>query len=94
MICPRITKCGHIYCWPCILHYLDYESKRNWKKCPLCSDPIKSGDLKNVKIKTDNYFKDGQEITFDLMVRQKVNCLVKNKYQESLILQKVAEIDE
>ena len=19
MVCPRITKCGHIYCWPCIL---------------------------------------------------------------------------
>lgn len=19
MTCPRITKCGHIYCWPCIL---------------------------------------------------------------------------
>jgi hypothetical protein len=25
MIAPRITKCGHIYCWPCVLQYLAYD---------------------------------------------------------------------
>lgn len=24
MVCPRITKCGHVYCWTCILQYLEY----------------------------------------------------------------------
>lgn len=51
MVCPRITKCGHIYCWACILSYLNYEKKREWKKCPLCADSIYPRDLKNVVIR-------------------------------------------
>lgn len=40
MIAPRVTKCGHIFCWPCLLQYLDYDRVNSWKKCPLCSEPI------------------------------------------------------
>ncbi|KAI8643066.1 hypothetical protein BD408DRAFT_451407 [Parasitella parasitica] len=47
----RVTKCGHIYCLPCILHYLALrESKRNWRKCPICWDSIYEADLKPVRI--------------------------------------------
>ena len=50
MICPRITKCGHVFCWPCILQYLEFEKEHNWKRCPLCFDPVYKLDLKNVII--------------------------------------------
>ncbi|EPB83462.1 hypothetical protein HMPREF1544_09790 [Mucor circinelloides 1006PhL] len=47
----RVTKCGHIYCLPCILHYLELrESKKNWRKCPICWDSIYEADLKPVRI--------------------------------------------
>ena len=91
MICPRITKCGHIYCWPCILSYLDYQTTRNWKKCPLCSDSIYARDLKNVIIQQSSSYKEGQKIIFDLMVRSRENNLVKNKYTEDQILKKYEE---
>ena len=29
----KITKCGHIYCWPCILHYLSLGEKK-WAQVP------------------------------------------------------------
>ncbi|CEP17430.1 hypothetical protein [Parasitella parasitica] len=47
----RVTKCGHIYCLPCILHYLELrETKKNWRKCPICWDSIYEADLKPVRI--------------------------------------------
>jgi hypothetical protein len=38
LIAPVISRCGHIFCWPCILHYLLYSSDNegeDWRKCPL-----------------------------------------------------------
>ncbi|OBZ83279.1 putative RING finger protein P8B7.23 [Choanephora cucurbitarum] len=48
----RVTKCGHIYCYPCILHYLELREnpKRLWRKCPICWDSIYEADLKSVRI--------------------------------------------
>ena len=81
MIVPRITKCGHIYCWPCVLQYLAYnkDPSRSWKRCPLCNDPIYKNELKNVQIVQSQYYKEGQAMTFNLMVRSKGNIIVKDK---------------
>ncbi|KAI8085864.1 uncharacterized protein B0P05DRAFT_534029 [Gilbertella persicaria] len=48
----RVTKCGHIYCYACILHYLELREnpKRLWRKCPICWDSIYEADLKPVRI--------------------------------------------
>ena len=85
MVCPRITKCGHVFCWTCMLQYLDYEKQRNWKRCPLCFDSVYRLDLKNVDILQSRQFRAGQTISFDLMVRAKGNTLAKNKRIESEI---------
>lgn len=84
MVCPRITKCGHIYCWPCMLQYLDFEKERNWKRCPLCFDGVYQLDLKPVQIYQSTHYKPSEKITFNLMVRNKNSTLVKDKYIESL----------
>lgn len=84
MVCPRITKCGHIYCWPCVLQYLDFEKDYNWKRCPLCFDPVYQLDLKNVVIRQNKYYKAGNTMKFDLMVRSKGGTIAKNKHLESL----------
>lgn len=44
-VAARITKCAHVYCWSCILHYLSL-SDRSWAKCPICFDAIAESDLK------------------------------------------------
>jgi hypothetical protein len=82
MVAPRITKCGHIYCWPCVLQYLAYNkesTQRAWKRCPLCNDPIYKQDLKNVQIVQNHYYKEGDRMRFNLMVRSKGNIIVKDK---------------
>ncbi|RKP34337.1 hypothetical protein BJ085DRAFT_24563, partial [Dimargaris cristalligena] len=62
-VAARVTKCGHVYCLPCITRYLNsitastteaiqQETKRAWKKCPICWDPIYPHDLKSVRLWT------------------------------------------
>ena len=35
---PVLTKCGHMFCWPCIYNWLD--SKGGKAKCPNCKNEI------------------------------------------------------
>lgn len=81
MVTPRITKCGHIYCYPCVLQYLAYDRDplRSWKRCPLCNDPVYKNELKSVAVLQSHYYKVGEKITFHLMIRSKGNTLVKDK---------------
>jgi hypothetical protein len=46
-VSPKMTKCGHVYCYACILHYLHLGDKK-WRKCPICYDSVYSKDLKSV----------------------------------------------
>ncbi|KAF9486335.1 hypothetical protein BDN70DRAFT_869827 [Pholiota conissans] len=45
---PRMTKCGHVFCFPCILHYLSI-SENKWARCPICFDSVNEKQLKSVK---------------------------------------------
>ncbi|TFK77491.1 hypothetical protein BDN72DRAFT_46420 [Pluteus cervinus] len=45
---PRMTKCGHVFCFPCILHYLT-TSENKWARCPICFDSVNERQLKSVK---------------------------------------------
>lgn len=44
-VAGKMTRCGHVYCWPCVLHYLALSDK-TWRKCPICYEAIHVGDLK------------------------------------------------
>ncbi|GJJ13241.1 hypothetical protein Clacol_007492 [Clathrus columnatus] len=47
---PRMTKCGHVFCYPCILHYLNTSDIADkWIRCPICFDSINEKQLKSVK---------------------------------------------
>ena len=55
----------------------------SWKRCPLCFDPVYKFDLKNVIIRKNTYYKEGDTIKMNLQVRSKANILVKDKLLES-----------
>ncbi|KAL5519640.1 hypothetical protein ACEPAH_1323 [Sanghuangporus vaninii] len=46
---PRMTKCGHVFCYPCVLHYLSTSDYAKWNRCPICFDSINEKQLKSVK---------------------------------------------
>ncbi|KZS96198.1 hypothetical protein SISNIDRAFT_483583 [Sistotremastrum niveocremeum HHB9708] len=58
---PRMTKCGHIFCYPCILHYLS-TGQNKWMRCPICFDSVNERQLKAVKWHDGNTLLDSSDI--------------------------------
>ncbi|CAM4715034.1 unnamed protein product [Leuciscus chuanchicus] len=69
-VAAHITRCGHIYCWPCMLHYLSL-SEKSWSKCPICYEAVHSADLKSVVAMETRQYVSGNNITMRLMRREK-----------------------
>ncbi|EDS30310.1 RING finger protein 10 [Culex quinquefasciatus] len=71
-VAAKMTKCGHVYCWPCILHYLALSDK-SWRKCPICYDAIHVPDLRSAVSKPFHSYAIGEYVTFQLMRREKTS---------------------
>ncbi|XAR52059.1 hypothetical protein NMG60_11006909 [Bertholletia excelsa] len=84
-LCPQITSCGHIFCFPCILRYFsigeDDHKGECWKKCPLCFMMVSSKDLYTIYIENVKQHRVGDTAEFMLLTRQKdsVTLSLKNK---------------
>lgn len=74
-VAAKMTKCGHVYCWPCILHYLALSDK-TWRKCPICYEAIHLPDLRSAVSKPFHSYALGEFVTFQLMRRQKNSMAV------------------
>ena len=52
---PRFTRCGHIYCLPCLLQFFQTSEVSpdglgsNWRTCPVCVEPLHLKQLRPVK---------------------------------------------
>ncbi|CAH1100482.1 unnamed protein product [Psylliodes chrysocephalus] len=73
-VAAKMTRCGHIYCWSCLLHYLSLSDKPS-RKCPICFDNIQKQDLKSVIAIPHATFNTTEIITFKLMKRPR-GCLI------------------
>lgn len=73
-LCPpvaaKMTRCGHVYCWPCILHYLALSDK-TWRKCPICYEAVHKHDLRSVVAVPHIQLSVGEEVTMRLMKRER-----------------------
>lgn len=70
-VAAKMTRCGHVYCWPCILHYLALSEKKSWRKCPICFEAVHIGDLKSAVSKPHRNYTIDDYVTFELMCRNK-----------------------
>lgn len=55
-VAPRMARCGHIFCLPCLIRYMHSEDdgkapekKARSKKCPLCFDTIYASETRPVR---------------------------------------------
>lgn len=67
----KMTRCGHVYCWPCVLHYLALSDKP-WRKCPICYEAIHAGDLRSFVGRKCVAFTVGDVVELQLMCRPKL----------------------
>ncbi|KDR09385.1 RING finger protein 10 [Zootermopsis nevadensis] len=69
-VAAKMTRCGHIYCWPCMLHYLALSDK-TWRKCPICYEAVHKQDLRSVIAVPHMQLSVGEEVTMRLMKRER-----------------------
>ncbi|GAU88902.1 hypothetical protein RvY_01518 [Ramazzottius varieornatus] len=69
-VAAKITRCGHVFCWPCILHYLAL-SDLGYRKCPICYDSVYERDLKSFSSQMRPLIKGGMDVTMRLMLCQR-----------------------
>lgn len=48
-VAPRITRCGHVFCFPCAIHLFQLSDIPKTSKCPICGDTIQERMLKSVR---------------------------------------------
>ncbi|MCO5563075.1 hypothetical protein L7F22_016711 [Adiantum nelumboides] len=40
---PVVTMCGHLFCWPCLYHWLSHHSVS--QECPVCKNPVQQSRM-------------------------------------------------
>ena len=75
---PHISRCGHIFCYPCIIQYLNASTQsllkdKNSKnpKCPLCKGIVKIEELKFCEVKNFFQLKAGEFFSASLIMKEK-----------------------
>ncbi|VVC92685.1 unnamed protein product [Leptidea sinapis] len=48
-VAGRVGKCGHVYCWACVLHYTSTHDKQP-PPCPVCAVPLQVADMKPTRL--------------------------------------------
>lgn len=88
-VAPRMAKCGHIFCLPCLMHFMntntsDQPEKKQtrWRKCPICEDSIYLSDVRPVR------FYAGQECPLPRKGDDVILRLMKRSARSTLALPK------
>lgn len=80
-VAPRMAKCGHIFCLPCLIRYMHStddanpipEKKARWKKCPICWDSVYQSETRPVRWYTGQEGpppREGDDVVLRLAMRQ------------------------
>lgn len=78
---PRMAKCGHIFCLPCLIRYMHStddtapvpEKKARWKKCPICWDCVYMSETRPVRWffgQEGEAPREGSDVVLRLITRQ------------------------
>ncbi|KAI1380935.1 hypothetical protein F4677DRAFT_405177 [Hypoxylon crocopeplum] len=79
-VAPRMAHCGHIFCLPCLLRFMNTTNddepglrrEARWKKCPLCEDSFRLAEVKPVRFyagQENPLPRPGEDVVLRLMVR-------------------------
>ncbi|KAI0394115.1 hypothetical protein F5Y17DRAFT_429487 [Xylariaceae sp. FL0594] len=80
-VAPRMARCGHIFCLPCLLRFMNSTNdeepsprkEARWKKCPICEDSFRMAETRPVRFHEgqENPLPEvGQDVVLRLMVRE------------------------
>ncbi|KAK3269362.1 hypothetical protein CYMTET_22194 [Cymbomonas tetramitiformis] len=71
-VCPQMTECGHIFCFPCMMRVLmQGDGLRCTPPCPLCFAPVSLRELRFARLDTVSEAGVGSTLKMVQIVRQK-----------------------
>ncbi|EEA06630.1 uncharacterized protein CMU_013040 [Cryptosporidium muris RN66] len=93
LVSPRITRCGHIFCWPCILRNI-YEKDLKYLchcKCPICFSSVILKELVPVRFQPIRVIKCGSTTNLCLLFREQSEpvAYLKSDYLRKIGLKKL-----
>src|SRR5271156_1730758 len=79
-VAPRMAKCGHIFCLPCLIRYMHSaddsnsvpEKRARWKKCPICEDSVYISETRPVRWfvgQQASMLQEGDDVLLKLLAR-------------------------
>jgi len=84
---PRMAKCGHMFCMPCLIRYMHsddgearpgHERRARWKKCPICEDSIYVSETRPVRWyagQEAEHLREGSDLVLRLVKRKASSTL-------------------
>lgn len=80
MVVPKITRCGHIFCAPCIMRYfmvLTDQNERPWQRCPVCNEErlLPAEDLTSVRFQVTRLLRENDRLSL-LLVQREVSATI------------------
>ncbi|KAF2090468.1 hypothetical protein K490DRAFT_34975 [Saccharata proteae CBS 121410] len=84
-VAPRMARCGHIFCLPCLIRYMHSEDeakppekRARSKKCPICEDSVYMSDTRPVRWymgQEGEPPREGGDVVLRLIMRSSGNTL-------------------
>lgn len=85
-VAPRMARCGHIFCLPCMIRFMNSTSddeassrkETRYKKCPICEDSFKIPETRPVRFYAGQESPlpgPGHDVVLRLMVRESSSTL-------------------
>lgn len=97
LLVPKMSNCGHIYCWPCIIKLMNNILENNEYakkfKCPICFSNVLLNELVSLRYQIVQKVRLGSEINLCLLFRNISSPLVHFKINvkdsnEKILLEK------
>ncbi|KAH7648814.1 ring domain [Cryptosporidium bovis] len=90
ILVPKISSCGHIFCWPCIVKYIYFnigKEKYEKFKCPICFS-LASNELVSVRYHVVRNIGIGSKINLCLLFRKFSSCVVHYDFSKTISTKK------
>ena len=101
-VAPRMAKCGHIFCLPCLIRFMntsttEEEEKRpaRWRKCPICEDAVILPEVRPLRFYAGQECalpRPGDDVVLRLMMRNAHSTLALPREGGADVLDSVDDI--
>ncbi|KAG6003368.1 hypothetical protein E4U21_002084 [Claviceps maximensis] len=102
-VAPRMAKCGHIFCLPCLIRFMNSVSEDDaksgkvarWKKCPICEDSVYLHDVRPVRFYAGQECplpRMGDDVVLRLMARKATSTLALPREGGAEVLKSIDDI--